>query len=161
MRATIIVGLFLSQTHVSAFAASTVTRTPGLFSADDYAQMRAFFAARPQLTPTPARALPALARELGLAALVAKDESGRFGLNAFKLLGARFAIETLLAEGELRRGRHGGLRERRQSRPRRGARRARRRMRGRVSTWRTMPRQLARDAIAGEGAEVDPRRRLV
>jgi len=34
----------------------------------------------------------------------AKDESGRFGLNAFKLLGARFAIETLLAEGGLRRG---------------------------------------------------------
>jgi len=66
--------------------------------------MRAFFFARPQLTPTPARALPALARELGLAALVAKDESGRFGLNAFKLLGARFAIETLLAEGGLRRG---------------------------------------------------------
>jgi len=66
--------------------------------------MRAFFAARPQLTPTPVRALPALARELGLAALVAKDESGRFGLNAFKLLGARFAIETLLAEGVLRRG---------------------------------------------------------
>ena len=36
--------------------------------------------------------------------LAAKDESGRFGLNAFKLLGARFAIETLLAEGGLRRG---------------------------------------------------------
>ena len=56
------------------------------------------------LPPTPTRALPALARELGLAALCAKDESGRFGLNAFKLLGARFAIETLLAEGGLRRG---------------------------------------------------------
>jgi diaminopropionate ammonia-lyase len=66
--------------------------------------MRAFFAARPQLTPTPARALPGLAATLDLANLVAKDESGRFGLNAFKLLGARFAIETLLAEGGLRRG---------------------------------------------------------
>ncbi len=66
--------------------------------------MRAFFAARPGLTPTPARALPALARNLGLADLSAKDESGRFGLNAFKLLGARFAIETLLAGGQLRRG---------------------------------------------------------
>ena len=66
--------------------------------------MRAFFAARPHLTPTPARALPALARELGLAGLFAKDESGRFGLNAFKLLGARFAIETLLADGQLRKG---------------------------------------------------------
>ena len=34
----------------------------------------------------------------------AKDESARFGLNAFKLLGARFAIETLLAEAGLRSG---------------------------------------------------------
>jgi diaminopropionate ammonia-lyase len=66
--------------------------------------MRAFFAARPHLAPTPARALPGLARDLGLAGLTAKDESGRFGLNAFKLLGARFAIETLLAEGDLRSG---------------------------------------------------------
>ena len=66
--------------------------------------MRAFFDARPDLAPTPARALPGLAQDLGLASLIAKDESGRFGLNAFKLLGARFAIETLLAEGELRRG---------------------------------------------------------
>jgi len=41
---------------------------------------------------------------LGLSRVSAKDESGRFGLNAFKLLGARFAIETLLAEGGLRRG---------------------------------------------------------
>ena len=39
-----------------------------------------------------------------MAGLAAKDESGRFGLNAFKLLGARFAIETLLAEGGLQRG---------------------------------------------------------
>ena len=66
--------------------------------------MRAFFAAHPELEATPARPLPGLARTLGLGALVAKDESGRFGLNAFKLLGARFAIETLLASGELRPG---------------------------------------------------------
>jgi diaminopropionate ammonia-lyase family len=66
--------------------------------------MRAFFAARPHLSPTPAQPLPALARALGLATLVAKDESTRFGLNAFKLLGARFAIETLVAEGALRAG---------------------------------------------------------
>ena len=66
--------------------------------------MRAFFAARPELAATPLRALTGLSRELGLFSLAAKDESTRFGLNAFKLLGARFAIETLLAEGGLRRG---------------------------------------------------------
>ena len=66
--------------------------------------MRAFFTSRAELSPTPTRRLPGLALELGLAGLAAKDESGRFGLNAFKLLGARFAIETLLKEKGLRRG---------------------------------------------------------
>ncbi len=33
-----------------------------------------------------------------------KDETSRFGLNAFKLLGGRFAIETLIAEGAIRPG---------------------------------------------------------
>jgi diaminopropionate ammonia-lyase len=66
--------------------------------------MRAFFAARPDLRPTPLKALPALARNLRIGRLLAKDESGRFGLNAFKLLGARFAIETLLADNTIESG---------------------------------------------------------
>jgi len=66
--------------------------------------MRAFFTSKAELAPTPTRAAAGLARELALAELAFKDESGRFGLNAFKLLGARFAIETLLAEGSLRPG---------------------------------------------------------
>jgi diaminopropionate ammonia-lyase len=48
--------------------------------------------------------LPSLSRTLGLGGLSAKDESGRVGLNAFKLLGARFAIETMVAEGTLQAG---------------------------------------------------------
>ena len=78
--------------------------SPGLFSAAEYAQVRAFFDARPQLQPTPTRHLPALAAHLGLGAVVAKDETARFGLNAFKLLGGLFAIETLIAEGAIRPG---------------------------------------------------------
>ena len=66
--------------------------------------MRAFFAARPRLRPTPVTAIPALAANLVLGAVAAKDETGRFGLNAFKLLGARFAIETMLSEGALHAG---------------------------------------------------------
>lgn len=66
--------------------------------------MRAFFAARPQLQPTPTHAMPALAEHLGIGALSVKDETSRFGLNAFKLLGGRFAIETLIAEGAIRPG---------------------------------------------------------
>ena len=66
--------------------------------------MRAFFDARPALEPTPTPNLPALAGSLGIGSVRLKDETHRFGLNAFKLLGARFAIETLLAEGTLRAG---------------------------------------------------------
>lgn len=66
--------------------------------------MRAFFRGHKGLAPTPTVALPGLAASLGIAALTAKDESARFGLNAFKLLGARFAIETLLRDGDLKRG---------------------------------------------------------
>jgi diaminopropionate ammonia-lyase len=88
---------------VSAFL-PVGTRTTGLFSAADYAQMRAFFTARPHLIPTPLSAVNDLARQLGLRTVMAKDESARFGLNAFKLLGARFSIETLLASGQLRAG---------------------------------------------------------
>jgi diaminopropionate ammonia-lyase len=75
-----------------------------MFSAAEYAQMRAFFGGRPALAPTPLRDLPALARDLGIGRLYAKDETGRYGLNAFKLLGARFAVETLLTEGAIRPG---------------------------------------------------------
>jgi len=76
-------------------------RDSGLFTAAEYEQVRAFFAARPELSQTPLHDLPALARTLGVGRVSVKDETGRFGLNAFKLLGARFAIETLKAEGAL------------------------------------------------------------
>lgn len=46
---------------------------------------------------TPLRRLAALASELHLASLLVKDESHRFGLNAFKILGASFAIHHWLA----------------------------------------------------------------
>jgi diaminopropionate ammonia-lyase len=41
-------------------------------------------------------ALPATAARLGLAGLVAKDESARFGLPAFKIVGVRYATARLL-----------------------------------------------------------------
>lgn len=66
--------------------------------------MCAFFAAHPHLQQTPMRPLSDLAGALGLRSLHVKDESARFGLNAFKLLGARFAIETLLSDGSITRG---------------------------------------------------------
>lgn len=53
----------------------------------------------PGYTPTPLRPLPTLARRLGLASLLLKDESGRLGLSAYKVLGAIWATVRLLEEG--------------------------------------------------------------
>jgi len=77
---------------------------PGLFSGDEYAAVARFFDERPALAATPLVALPSLARTLGLRNILVKDETERFGLNAFKLLRARFAIEQLLAEHVIRPG---------------------------------------------------------
>lgn len=94
-----------SQATVTAFVpkgpAEGGPNQGGLFTADEYQQVRTFFDARPQLAPTPLHDLPTLARSLNLGRLMVKDETARFGLNAFKLLGARFAMATLQAEGSL------------------------------------------------------------
>lgn len=66
--------------------------------------MSRFFDRRRDIAPTPLVALPALARRLGLRRVLAKDESARGGLQAFKLLGARFAIDQLLADGTIAPG---------------------------------------------------------
>jgi len=47
----------------------------------------------PGYRPTPARALPWVAAELGVAEVLLKDESGRLGLTSFKVLGAWWAVE--------------------------------------------------------------------
>ena len=41
---------------------------------------------------TPLVKLPGLAKHLGIGSLLVKDESHRFGLNAFKALGASYAM---------------------------------------------------------------------
>jgi diaminopropionate ammonia-lyase len=46
--------------------------------------------------PTPLVRLPALATELGVKDIWLKDESKRFGLNAFKVLGASYAIHRFV-----------------------------------------------------------------
>ena len=58
----------------------------------------AFHASLPGYSPTPLRPLPALAAELGLGAVMVKDESDRLGLPAFKVLGASWAVECALRE---------------------------------------------------------------
>lgn len=48
--------------------------------------------------PTPLVCLPGLARELKIGQLFVKDESHRFGLNAFKVLGAAYAMARFLCD---------------------------------------------------------------
>lgn len=59
---------------------------------------RAFHSSFPGYAPTPLVPLPALAASLGLAGFFVKDESPRFGLNAFKVLGGSYCLGRLAAE---------------------------------------------------------------
>lgn len=52
----------------------------------------------PEYSPTPLHSLENLAKYLGVAGVYVKDESYRFGLNAFKVLGGSFAIAKYLAQ---------------------------------------------------------------
>ena len=61
-------------------------------------RVRAFHATFSQYSPTPLVALPGLAGELGLKNVCVKDESHRFGLNAFKVLGGSYAMARCLAQ---------------------------------------------------------------
>jgi diaminopropionate ammonia-lyase len=82
------------------------THAAPFFSDGDLADVRAFYADAKSSPPTPLRSLRGLASQLGLAGVLAKDESMRFGLPAFKILGARYALARLVAE---RAGRGGAL----------------------------------------------------
>lgn len=61
------------------------------------AAVRRFHQSLPQYQPTPLMALPDLAEKLGVRNIFVKDESHRFGLNAFKGLGASYAMATIIA----------------------------------------------------------------
>jgi diaminopropionate ammonia-lyase len=53
----------------------------------------------PDYAITPLTPLPDLAKELGIGHVFVKDESSRFGLPAFKILGASWAVYRLVASG--------------------------------------------------------------
>jgi diaminopropionate ammonia-lyase len=75
----------------------------GLFTEDDYRDVDAYFAANPDLAPSPLRSLPHLASLTGIHGIDAKDESERFGLNAFKIVGVLYAVHRL-GDDDIRRG---------------------------------------------------------
>lgn len=59
---------------------------------------KTFHQSFPQYAPTPLRSLAALAGHYGLGGVYVKDESYRFGLNAFKVLGGSYAMGRYLAQ---------------------------------------------------------------
>jgi diaminopropionate ammonia-lyase len=75
----------------------------GLFTDDEYRDVRAYYEDHAAFPPTPLRALPSLARDLGLGPIYAKDETHRFGVNAFKIVGVLYAVHRL-GDAALARG---------------------------------------------------------
>jgi diaminopropionate ammonia-lyase len=67
------------------------------FKGAEVAEARGFHSSIPRYEPTPLRSLPRLAAELGVSGIYIKDESYRFGLNSFKVLGVSYAIAKYLA----------------------------------------------------------------
>nr|WP_272454355.1 diaminopropionate ammonia-lyase [Loigolactobacillus coryniformis] len=61
-------------------------------------QAQAFHQSFPQYTETPLAHLQQMAKYLGLAEFFVKDESYRFGLNAFKVLGGSYAMANYIAK---------------------------------------------------------------
>ena len=67
------------------------------FGPENAGKVRRFHASFPGYQATPLVNLAGLARELGLGGVCVKDESRRFGLNAFKVLGGSYAMGSYIA----------------------------------------------------------------
>lgn len=70
----------------------------GLMAPDRIEKVRKFHKSFPQYRPTPLTALYRLAEYYGVGSIFMKDESYRFGLNAFKVLGGSYAMARFIAE---------------------------------------------------------------
>ena len=68
-----------------------------LMAKEKIEEVRAFHSSFPQYSVTPLACLDRMAERLGLGGLYVKDESYRFGLNAFKVLGGSFAMASYIA----------------------------------------------------------------
>ncbi|MEG6615955.1 diaminopropionate ammonia-lyase [Peptococcaceae bacterium 1198_IL3148] len=67
-------------------------------SEQEIEKAKQFHQSFPEYSITPLRSLDHLAKYLGVAGIYVKDESYRFGLNAFKVLGGSFAMGKYLAQ---------------------------------------------------------------
>ena len=69
-----------------------------IMSLGNVAKARFFHTSFPQYSITPLARRSGMAQYLGLGGLFVKDESFRFGLNAFKVLGGSFAMARYIAQ---------------------------------------------------------------
>lgn len=76
----------------------TDNRWLSVMSVDEVKKVCAFHRSFPQYAPTPLVSLEHAAKHLGLKGLFVKDESCRFGLNAFKVLGGSYAVACEIAK---------------------------------------------------------------
>ena len=84
--------------HVNTRRLRPGTGAPlNLLNAEETSRVRRFHQGFSRYAPTPLVSLPHLAAGMGLGGLRVKDESRRFGLNAFKVLGASYAMGRYLA----------------------------------------------------------------
>ncbi|CAK7272651.1 hypothetical protein SEPCBS57363_005236 [Sporothrix epigloea] len=75
-------------------AAAVFRAYPGV----DTAAIAAFHRQLPHYAATPLRSLPTIAADVGVRHVLLKDESDRFGLPSFKILGASWAVYKTLAK---------------------------------------------------------------
>ena len=75
----------------------TADKQLAVMSLENVGKARKFHESFPQYSVTPLAQLKGMAEYLGLGSLFVKDESYRFGLNAFKVLGGSFAMARYIA----------------------------------------------------------------
>ena len=77
---------------------SDCSKSLSLMDVETIGKVRNFHKSFPEYAPTPLVSLGQLAGEFGVGGIYIKDESPRFGLNAFKGLGASFALAAFIAK---------------------------------------------------------------
>lgn len=82
---------------VSNTMPKTEDKELSVMALESVAKARKFHESFPQYTKTPLAKLNHMAQWLGLGDVYCKDESYRFGLNAFKVLGGSFAMARYIA----------------------------------------------------------------
>lgn len=72
--------------------------SPDRFGMETAEKARCFHRSFPEYKETPLVELKALSKRLGVSSIRVKDESVRFGLNAFKVLGGSYALGSFIAK---------------------------------------------------------------